>query len=519
MKTPIQILLIEDEIEHKDLIQAHILRKRGDSVKLHWSNRLSDGLERLNQKDIDVILLDLGLPDSTIDKTLQKVLSKASNLPIVVLSSLDDEDFGMKAVHEGAQDYICKSRMDGESLFKSIRYAIERKSTEENLKQASRTKDEFLATISHELRTPIGVIQGFSELLNQGILSEKESQEGMEIILRNSKLLVTLINDLLDMSRIITGKLSLFTQVQSLVPIINDAIQAINLAVNSKHITLTTNFDPDIRNVCCDQVRIHQIMWNILSNSLKFTPEGGKIEIMLKAKESGAEIVVRDNGKGITADFLPYVFDRFRQQDNSMIRQHGGMGLGLSLVKYLTELHGGEVIIKSDGLGKGTTISVCLPYADEAKGKINSFQDAAEEKSSAIVSLDRTARSLKGLRILTVDDSQDTLALVSFVLKRAGAEVKIAESAAEARTIIHDSLLDLIVCDIGMPGEDGYAFLRSLRKADEDLGKKSTPAIALTAYTREEEKTAALQAGFQRHIAKPLNDTELIQAICELTSR
>lgn len=520
MTSLMRVLLIEDDPEHADLIRSHIARKHSATVEVQWVDRLAKGLERLASDGVDIILLDLGLPDSSADKTLGAVLLKAHGIPVVVLSALEDEELGLKAVHEGAQDYICKGWMDGEVLFRSLRYAIERKVIEEELRQANHAKDEFLATLSHELRTPVGVIQGFAELLNQEIQSDEERKQALDAILRNAKLQVSLINDMLDMSRIITGKLSLESKVQNLVPIINDAVETVSLAAQSKRVELKTVFDPSAGTVLGDQLRLHQIMWNLLSNAIKFTPSGGRIEIRLKRVGSQAEIDVQDTGEGIDPAFLPFVFDRFRQQDSSKRRQHGGLGLGLAIVRNLVELHGGKASVKSDGRGKGSTFTVSFPLMAVRIG-------ASEPIANEVKSTDKeniipptlgkgVPGSLEGLHVLAIDDSADSLMVVSLILRRYGATVTTAGSAAEAFEILRKATPNVIICDIGMPVEDGYSFLHRLRDTETTMGKSHVPAAALTAYTREEEKREALKAGYQVHLSKPIEEQLLISTVAGL---
>lgn len=526
MASPMRVLLIEDDPEHAELIRSHISRKHGSAVEIQWTNRLSLGLEHLAKNNLDIILLDLGLPDSTVDETLSRVLSKAHGLPIVVLSSLEDEDFGMKAVHQGAQDYICKSWMDGELLFRSLRYAIERKNTEEELRKANRAKDEFLATLSHELRAPINVIHGFAEILNRDNLTKEEQRQALEAILRNSKVQVALIDDMLDVSRIITGKLTLQSMqstAQDLVSIINNAIQAVNLAAQTKEITLKTSFEPFSGMIHGDPVRLHQILWNLLSNAIKFTPSGGSVEVRLRNADTYVEIDIEDTGEGILPEFLPYVFDRFSQQDSSIRRHYGGLGLGLAIVRHLVELHGGKTSVKSEGSGKGATFTISFPIV---KAQI----DAATPLTCDLLtsnsltsqknppSLKEPSRPLEGMHVLAIDDSPDSLILTRALLQRSGAIVTTAGSATEARTVLSKANPDVIISDIGMPEEDGYTFLRKLRAAETATGQKHVPAAALTAYTREEERKEALQSGFQAHLSKPIEEKALIKTLTELTS-
>lgn len=521
-----RVLLIEDDPEHADLIRTQISRRHNSEVKIQWVDRLAKGLQFLSSEEVDVILLDLGLPDSTVDKTLGQVLFKASGIPVVVLSSLDDEDFGIKAVHEGAQDYISKSWMDGELLFRSLRYAIERKTVEEELRKTNRMKDEFLATLSHELRTPVSVIQGFAEILNEGNPTDEQFKKALAAISRNAKLQVSLINDMLDMSSIITGKLVLHKSNQNLARVLEDVMDSIKLAAQGKNISLTTFVDSNPNAVSADPVRLHQILWNLFSNSIKFTPSGGRIDVRLKNTDEFVEIQVADSGEGIDSAFLPFVFDRFRQQDNSIRRQHGGLGLGLAIVKYLVDLHGGKISVKSDGAGKGTVFTLLLPTApfDEQNGavdKINLSLAQAMDGEEKIVARNKHVlkNSLSGVQILAIDDSSDTLDVLSLLLKRYGASVFTAESAAQATKLLATLRPHVIVCDIGMPDEDGYTFIKRLRAEEASKGLLKTPATALTAFTHEEDKKEALRSGFQAHLSKPIDEQLLVKTVSSLAGR
>lgn len=515
-----KVLLIEDDPEHAELIKAHIMRRHRSSVQIQWVSRLSLGLERLEKNGLDVILLDLGLPDSTMDKTLDRVLPKAKGIPIVVLSSLEDEDMGVKAIHQGAQNYICKSWMDGELLFRSLRYAIERHAVEQELRRANRTKDEFLATLSHELRTPINVIHGFAEVLQQGNLSLEEQSQALDAIVRNAKLQVSLINDMLDMSSVITGKLVLNCVSLNLISIINEVIEAVNLAAKGKRITLKTLCDTSVGLIYGDPTRIHQILWNLLSNAIKFSPVGGIVEVRLKQSGSNAEIDVEDWGSGIDSHFLPFVFDRFSQQDTSIRRQYSGLGLGLSIVKYLVELHGGKASAVSAGVGKGATFTVSFPLLESEIliNKPNSSSQLVEIKSGAesLLGVSSKEITLKGIHVLVIDDSEDSLILTKVLLQRAGATVTVANSSYQALSKFEQIVPDVIVCDIGMPDEDGYTFLRKWRERELQVKRKPTPATALTAYTRESEKLEAKKAGFQSHLSKPVEQADLVSVIQEL---
>lgn len=524
------ILLIEDDPEHADLIKLHLKRKRRDLVKVEWVSFLSKGIEKIEQsltgeiKKFDVILLDLGLPDSTMDTTLGRVLPVAKDIPIVVLSSLDDEEFGMRVIHEGAQNFICKSWLDSELLFRSLRYAVERNAVVEELRNANRTKDEFLATLSHELRTPINVIHGFAELLQGGSLSSQETRQAIEAIVRNSRLQVSLINDMLDMSRIITGKLILQSVPQNLIEVIKDVIDSVTLAAKSKKIEIKTYFDSQLVYIDGDPVRLHQIFWNILSNSIKFSSSGGLIEVRVKSTGPNVSIECEDWGDGIDSKFLPFVFDRFSQQDTSIRRHYGGLGLGLSIVKYLVELHGGKITAKSEGVGKGSIFTVVIPRSEEgqkiSEKKSVSLLASTPEETHSVVSLENQSiqlPSIKDLQVLVIDDSVDSLILTKVLLQRYGAKVTTAGSSAQALELLKTITPDVIVCDIGMPEEDGYTFLGKLREREKSENKKSIPATALTAYTREEEKKQAFKVGFQSHLSKPVEEDALVKTIFKLS--
>ncbi|MCB0370932.1 MAG: response regulator, partial [Bdellovibrionales bacterium] len=503
-----KILLIEDDPEHVDLINSWLTLKHSASINMSVANKLSKGFDLLDQEAFDVILLDLGLPDSTLDKTLGKMLPKAKSVPVVVLSSLEDEIFGINAVHEGAQDYICKSKMDGEILFRSLNYAIQRKKIEDELRQANQTKDEFLATLSHELRTPIGVIKGFAEMLMQKTLSEESREQALNAILRNAKLQVNLVEDLLDMSRIITGKFSLKSKSLELSQIIQDALDTVSLSAHNKHIEIHTYIDTAAGAILGDELRMHQVMWNLLSNAIKFTPKNGVISVRLKRINSQIIIEVQDSGEGIEEEFLPYVFDRFRQHDSSIRRQHGGLGLGLAIVKYIIELHGGQIKVNSEGKDKGSVFTISLPpmaiqMNDDVPVSI-ATKSSGKVEHRTIINEDPRSTLLAGVHVLVIDDSLDMLMLINFILKRYGAKVTTASSANEAHKFLMGKKPQIIICDISMPDEDGYTFIKKLRSREMQLGQTPIPAATLTAFTKEDEKKKAHLAGFEEFLSKPV---------------
>jgi len=383
---------------------------------------------------------------------------------------------------------------------------------------ANRAKDEFLSILSHELRTPLNAILGWSAMLRQRTLSEDKVLRALETIERNAKSQAQLIEDILDISRIITGKLRLQVRPVNLVPVIESAIESVRLAAEAKSIRLESRIDSQVGLLLGDANRLQQVVWNLLSNALKFTPKDGRVEIRLERVNSHAEITVSDTGPGISSDFLPFVFDRFRQHDSTTTRSYGGLGLGLAIVRQLVELHGGTVTVVSPGIGQGTTFTVTLPAMI-----IPQPPSDPEPLNSIVETKPRVEASptLEGLQILVVDDEADALELLSTILQNNGAEVIAVASVKQALTIIEtatDRSPDVLVSDIGMPDEDGYSLIRKLRQLEAQRGGK-LPAIALTAYAGSDDRRQALLAGFQMHLTKPVDAAELVAVVASLTGR
>jgi signal transduction histidine kinase/ActR/RegA family two-component response regulator len=383
---------------------------------------------------------------------------------------------------------------------------------------ANRAKDEFLSILSHELRTPLNAILGWSAMLRQRTLSEDKVLRALETIERNAKSQAQLIEDILDISRIITGKLRLQVRPVNLVPVIESAIESVRLAAEAKSIRLQSRLDSQAGLLLGDANRLQQVVWNLLSNALKFTPKDGRVEIRLQRVNSHAEITVSDTGSGISSDFLPFVFDRFRQHDSTTTRSYGGLGLGLAIVRQLVELHGGTVTVVSPGIGQGTTFTVTLP------AMIIPLPPSDPEPLNSIVETKprvEASPTLEGLQILVVDDEADALELLSTILQNNGAEVIAVASVKQALTIIEtatDRSPDVLVSDIGMPDEDGYSLIRKLRQLEAQRGGK-LPAIALTAYAASDDRRQALLAGFQMHLTKPVDAAELVAVVASLTGR
>lgn len=384
---------------------------------------------------------------------------------------------------------------------------------------ASRTKDEFLATMSHELRTPLTSIRGWSHMLRSGKVSEEIRERGLEIIERKAVTQAQLINDLLDVSRIITGKLRLDVRAVEIASLVKVAVDSARPAADEKGVRLRTELDSTRMPLLGDPERLQQVLLNLFSNAVKFTPPGGEVFIKLEHTNSHARITVRDTGIGINAEFLPHVFDRFRQADSSSTRAYGGLGIGLSIVKHLVELHSGTVEAESGGTGKGATFTVNLPLI---VADVPGLSPEGEQESGAQAGEDDLARStsdgeLKGLRVLVVDDDEDTCKMLSMVLSRYGAEVEVSGSAHQALEALEWEP-DVLVSDIGMPGEDGYELISKVRKHGLERGRQ-IPAIALTAYAGAKDRLRALSAGYQIHLPKPVEPDTLIAAIASLAKR
>jgi PAS domain S-box-containing protein len=392
-----------------------------------------------------------------------------------------------------------------ERLLKSAQEA--RRTAEE----ASRLKDEFLAIVSHELRTPLNSILGWTQMFRRQPLDNSIVERAFETIERNARAQNQLIEDLLDVSRIISGKVRLDIQPVKLTEIIEAALDSLRPAADARKISLRTILDEKIEPVSGDADRLQQIIWNLLSNAIKFTPHGGKVEVRLEQKNSHAQIIVADTGKGIERDFLPFVFDRFRQADSSSKRQYGGLGLGLSIVRQLTELHGGSVAVFSEGEGKGATFTVVLPLTSNIRR--HEYQKAPTADKNGF---SQNALTLAGTKVLLVDDDEDTRILLSMLLEQSSAAVKTASSVSEALEFLEAEAFDLLISDIEMPQQDGYDLIKFVRSMPQ---KRNIPAIAVTAYARNEDRLRAISYGYDMHVPKPVESAELLTIIESLVGR
>lgn len=379
---------------------------------------------------------------------------------------------------------------------------------------ANRLKDEFLATLSHELRTPLNAMFGWTQLLTTRKFDETTTARAIETINRNTKSLKILIEDVLDVSRIITGKLNLKVIPVELITVVDAALDTVRPAAEAKEIRLENISDSSVALVLGDANRLQQIVWNLVSNAIKFTPHGGRVDVQIVEIDSYVQIWVRDTGEGIAADFLPYVFERFRQADSSSTRSHGGLGLGLAIVRHLVELHGGTVRAESPGIGQGATFIVTLPLKPPLKPTTPEQLSPTTTHEIA----ENCLPILQGLRVLVVDDEVDARELIKAMLEPLGVQVMAAASAIEALVALQTFQPDVLLSDIGMPGENGYALIRQLRALEQEQGGR-IPAVALTAYARAEDRTQALLAGFQLHVSKPVNQAELAAVVANLAGR
>jgi signal transduction histidine kinase/ActR/RegA family two-component response regulator len=378
---------------------------------------------------------------------------------------------------------------------------------------ANRMRDEFLATVSHELRAPLNSILGWARLMETGQLNEEMMVKATRTIVRNAESQNRLIEDLLDVSRIISGKLRLEVMTIKPINVVESALENVRPAAEAKGITLEIKENADVSHISGDPNRLQQVIWNLLSNAIKFTPNEGVVRLEIERTDDFVELRVKDTGVGIKEEFLPHVFDRFRQADASSIRKFGGLGLGLAIVRHITEMHGGTVSAYSGGENKGSTFVVRLPLVvspkDDEENKNGTNRQTLETNSTL---------SLDGLLILVVDDEEDTRQLLTQSLTFYGATVTTAVSAADGFQQLQNKSPDVLVSDIGMPDEDGYSFIRKVRTASDEK-MKDIPAIALTAFARAQDRMRALSSGFQNHVAKPVEPDELVTVIASLTGR
>jgi signal transduction histidine kinase len=520
-------ILIVDDLAEKLLVYSSLLEDVDAEIVQARSG--TEALKRVLEGSFAVILLDVNMPD--IDgletATLIRGHRNGRHTPIIFITAYVDEVQTARGYALGAVDYIqspviapvLRSKvLVFVDLYKA--HAALARSNQEletrvkertaELEQLSRLKDEFLATMSHELRTPLNAIFGWVTLLRTRRLDEPTQERALETIERNARAQKRLIEDLLDVSRIVTGKVALEILPVNPQRVVEAALETMQPAAQTKGITVVPLLDTGVATVRGDFARLQQIVCNLLSNAIKFTPSGGRVEVTLAHRNGEAEISVSDSGQGIKPEFLPLVFDRFRQEDGSISRRHGGLGLGLAIVRHLVELHAGSVEAFSEGEGKGSRFVVRLPT------RLGLAQSSASEESTAPVPTSSTM--LTGIRLLVVDDEPGARELIANVLQGYGAEVCLAESGQAALTKLFEQRPHVLIADLGMPGMDGYGLIEQVRALDPDFGGQ-TPAIAVTGYASPVDRLRALQAGYQNHVAKPVEPHELAIVIASLTGR
>jgi len=399
-----------------------------------------------------------------------------------------------------------------------LRLLSQEQAARQEAEAANRAKDESLSNLSHELRNPLNIMLGWSQLLRSGRLNAEDMGRALESIEQSAKAQSQLIEDMLDLSRITSGKLRLNPRPLDLVSVVNLAIDAVQLVAEAKSIQIVSHFNAV--TIVGDRDRLQQVMWNLISNAIKFTPAGGRIDITVSPKQDAAEIQVSDTGQGISAELLPYVFDRFRQGDSSTTKAWQGLGLGLAIVRHIVELHGGTVRADSPGVGKGTTMTVRLPLYSNPEDFVQLRSDVEPLAEEPLELVNSEVPSLKGLCILAVDDEVASLDLIRYILESVGATVVTVTSARVAIAALTDSpgQYDVLLADIGMPEEDGLTLIRQVRTLDVETGGQ-IPAVATTAYASQRERQQALDAGFQMHMPKPIDPTRLIWAVATLGKR
>jgi signal transduction histidine kinase len=521
------IWIVEDSALEAEMARRPLAR--GFHVEI-----FADGaamLERMSAAGApDVLVLDWRLPGMSGIEVLQFVRQTLdeTSLPILMLTVQHSKGDTVEGLSAGANDYLTKPYDDAELVARVTALYRLRKLTDELraerqrqqdllvqareasalAEQANRSKDDFLATVSHELRTPLNAIAGWVNLLRSGSLPTERVSDAMETIDRNVRAQTRLIDDLLDVSRITSGKFALSLEPTDMVQVVSAAITALRPNAEAKGIALKTDVKGPVTPTLGDATRLQQVVWNLLANALKFTPAGGNVEVNLRGVSGGAELTIRDDGQGIAEETLPHIFDRFKQGESSSTRSHGGLGLGLAIVRHLVDLHGGHVSAQSAGPGLGSTFTAFVP------GMEGAVAIASPRRSSwPPVAL---GNALDGVTVLLVDDDADGREVTAVLLRQQGARVETAASAGEALAALDRRVPDILLSDIGMPHEDGISLLGKVRSRPNASGG-TIPAIAISAYARSEDRAQTLLAGFDAYVSKPVEPAQLVKAVAKLT--
>jgi signal transduction histidine kinase len=533
---PLRILLIDDNQDDRFLTLRELRRKFSD-LEVREVLDAQGFEEALDKWEFDLVVTDYQLGWSTGIDLLHAVKSRFPDCPVVMFTNTGNEEIAVEAMKSGLDDYIVKApnryvRVPiavsialerAESRRAKIQFEAERSQLLEQeqaaraeAETANRLKDEFLATLSHELRTLLNAMLGWVQLLRMGNLDEVNYARAVKTIERNIQTLTRLIEDLLDVSRIITGNLQLAMQPVNLEAVIRAAMSNLRPAAEAKAIAIQFQANSKIEPIAGDFLRLQQVMWNLLSNAVKFTPEEGRVEVRLAQTDTVTTVTVRDTGQGISSDFISHVFDRFRQADGSITRRQSGLGLGLAIVRHLVELHGGTVQVESAGIGQGSLFTVILPQVRQDTNYSNA--NAETSADTGICPDPPGVHPLSGVRVLVVDDEPDTCELLALILGECEMEVNATTSLSEAVNLFNQFAPEVLISNVTMPGEADYAlinYVRSLPAAEA----RAVPAIALTSYARQESRDRILAAGFQSHFAKPIEPEKLLQTIANLLGR
>lgn len=521
MSRPTMNILLVDDDEVDRLAVARALRFAGLDARLKEVETMSAALVALKEQAFDCVLLDYQLPEGDALDVLRALRESGLDTPVVILTGHGSEQTAVALMKAGAADYLPKNALSADRLAQSLRYATERRRLQKERDEllireqqarheaevANATKDQFLAILSHELRTPLNAILGWVRMLQAHQLDPDRIAHALSVIERNAQAQAALINDLLDVSRIVAGKLDLARQRVDPAAICVAAIETLRPQLDEKHIKLDTAFEPDAGPVVGDPSRLQQVVLNLLSNAIKFSSPGGVIRITLRRLEGSVELVVEDHGAGVDPEFLPRIFERFSQGLAHGGSSRGGLGLGLAIVRSIVELHGGTVRAESDGQGHGARFTVLLPAGIKATGPTPPASSAR-----------RPAEHVNGVRVLFIDDSVDARDLVRAILEEHGARVTTSDSKDAALAALERERPDVLISDIEMPDGTGYEMIRALRLREADTTAR-IPAIALTATTRAEDRIRMLSAGFQLLVPKPVDPAELVAAVAALAGR
>jgi PAS domain S-box-containing protein len=512
------------------------LKKPPIDLAAHYSQVIESSDDAIVSKDLNSIITSWNpAAERIFGYTAEEAIGKSIRM-VIPAHLQNEEDLVLSKIRAGERvDHYetIRQRKDGTLINVSLtvspirdehdvivgaskiaRDVTERARLLNEAKEASRIKDEFLAVLSHELRTPLNAILGYARLLRGNLLPADQVERAIETLERNARWLTQIVDDVLDVSRIVSGKIRLDVQAVDLSTVVNNAVQTVQPAADAKGVRIQSLIDPGAGPVSGDPDRLQQVMWNLLSNAVKFTPRNGRVEVRLERVNSHIDIVVSDTGIGIETAFLPLVWERFRQADAGPTRKTGGLGLGLAIVRHIVEMHGGTVQATSPGLNQGSSFTVSLPMMIVKPAALPKREHPAAEQRAPLASLG----DLKGVHVLAIDDEQDALHLLSDVLELAGAKVTTCGSAAEALSTLETERPNVILADIGMPEMGGHDLIKRVRNSLVQEVRE-IPAAALTAFARSEDRVKALQSGFEMHLSKPIDPGELVAAVATLVRR